>query len=192
MSQSIGQTHTPLSSWALYPLSLKHDQSSGLVVMVKGTGGIEWLGAIQPSRGLLWQVKRLSNSPFCHPSLSYIIQSKRKEWMVEALGCWWNLGFRTTLSIGRDRYCTNFLWNVLDWYFMIVLIMMLLMIMMMMVKRKRMAMVMIAFIQRLFSQPPMPQAGTIICLTFAKIYSTSSSSSSSVSFSPLSDYLSWP
>ena len=59
-----------------------------------------------------------------------------------------------------------------------------------MCEKKMMAMVMIAFIQRLFSQPPMPQAGTIICLTFAKIYSTSSSSSSSVSFSPLSDYLS--
>ena len=183
MSQSIGQTHTPLSSWALYPLSLNHDQSSGLVVMVKGTGGIEWLGAIQPSHGLLWQIKKAFNPP-CHP--------KRKEWMVEAVGCWWNLGFRTTLSIGRDRYCTNFLWNVLDWYFRIVMIMMLLMMMVMMKKKKTMAMVMIAFIQRLFSQPPMPQAGTIICLTFAKIYSTSSSSSSSVSFSSLSDYLSWP
>ena len=55
-----------------------------------------------------------------------------------------------------------------------------------MCEKKMMAMVMIAFIQRLFSQPPMPQAGTIICLTFAKIYSTSSSSSSSVSFSSLS------
>ena len=121
-------THpSQLSSWALYPLSLNHDQSSGLVVMVKRTGGIEWLGAIQPSHGLLWQIKKAFNPP-CHP--------KRKEWMVEAVGCWWNLGFRTTLSIGRDRYCTNFLWNVLDWYFRIVMIMMLLMMMIWCVRRK--------------------------------------------------------
>ena len=94
------------------------------------------------------------------------------------------LSLLPSIAIGPISSCI--LLEICPSVMMIIIIFMILMMMIMMM----MMMMIIAFIQRLFSQPPMPQAGTIICLTFAKIYSTSSSSSSSVSFSPLSDYLS--